>query len=41
MTLGAHEISRREFMREIGRLVQEAPVPAPWVLDDDITARFR
>lgn len=40
-TLGAQEISRREFMREVGRLVPEAPVPAPWVLDDDITARFR
>jgi leucyl/phenylalanyl-tRNA--protein transferase len=40
-TLGAHEISRREFMREVGRLVHEPPVPAPWVLDDDITASFR
>jgi leucyl/phenylalanyl-tRNA--protein transferase len=40
-TLGAHEISRREFTREVGRLVHEAPVPPPWELDDDITARFR
>jgi leucyl/phenylalanyl-tRNA--protein transferase len=41
MTLGAREISRREFMHEVDRLVQEPPVPAPWVLDHDVTAGFR
>ena len=35
-SLGAREISRREFTRHVERLVQLPAVPAPWAVDDDL-----
>jgi len=36
-SLGAREISRAAFLAEVARLVDEAPLPARWVLDDTDT----
>jgi len=35
-SLGAREIPRAEFLRQVRRLVQEAPVPSPWRFDADL-----
>ena len=35
-SLGAREIPRAEFLRQVRRLVQEAPVPSPWRIDADL-----
>ena len=35
-SLGAREIPRAEFVREVGRLVRQPPVPAPWRFDPDL-----
>lgn len=35
-SLGAREIGRKEFLRHVRRLVQKAPVPSPWRLDEDL-----
>ena len=37
-TLGAHNMSRREFGWILERLVKQSPVLAPWRLDDDLIA---
>ena len=35
-SLGAREIPRSTFLREVERLVREAPVPPPWTPDADL-----
>ena len=35
-SLGAREIPRSTFLREVERLVREAPAPAPWTPDPDL-----
>lgn len=35
-SLGAREITRAEFVREVRRLVREEGVPGPWHLEEDI-----
>ena len=35
-SLGAREIARAEFTREVRRLVSQPPVPAPWHLEQDL-----
>lgn len=35
-SLGAREIPRADFVRRIGQLVTQPPVPSPWVTDPDI-----
>jgi len=37
-SLGAEEISRRAFLRDVHRLVRQAPVPSPWAADPDLAA---
>jgi leucyl/phenylalanyl-tRNA--protein transferase len=37
-SLGAREIDRGVFVREVSRLVQLMPVPLPWVPDPDLMA---
>jgi leucyl/phenylalanyl-tRNA---protein transferase len=34
-SLGAREIPRSEFLSHVDRLSKRAPVPSPWVLDED------
>ena len=34
-SLGAREIPRAEFIREVRRLVRQPPIPAPWRFDTD------
>ena len=36
-SLGAREIPRSEFSRRVERLTRQPAVPAPWVLDRDLT----
>jgi leucyl/phenylalanyl-tRNA--protein transferase len=36
-SLGAREISRASFVRQVRQLVREASVPSPWRLDGDLT----
>jgi leucyl/phenylalanyl-tRNA--protein transferase len=35
-SLGAREISRASFLRQVRELVREAPTAAPWRLDQDL-----
>jgi len=35
ITLGAHDMPRRHFVRHVQRLVQQSAVPAPWRIDDE------
>ena len=35
-SLGARPVPRAEFVQEVARLVQEPPMPGPWVVDDDL-----
>jgi leucyl/phenylalanyl-tRNA---protein transferase len=35
-SLGAVEMARRQFVKMVGDLVQQPPVPAPWRLDADL-----
>jgi leucyl/phenylalanyl-tRNA--protein transferase len=35
-SLGARDIRRGEFVREVRRLVAQPPVPAPWLFDADL-----
>jgi leucyl/phenylalanyl-tRNA--protein transferase len=35
-SLGAREIPRAEFTREVARLVRQPPVPSPWHAEDDL-----
>ena len=35
-SLGAREIPRAAFVRDVRRLVRQPPVPAPWRFDDDL-----
>jgi leucyl/phenylalanyl-tRNA--protein transferase len=37
-SLGARDVPRRSFLREVHRLVGLAPVPSPWVADVDLGA---
>jgi leucyl/phenylalanyl-tRNA--protein transferase len=41
VTMGATEIERRTFVRQVEQLVRQPPAPAPWRLDPDIIAGFR
>jgi leucyl/phenylalanyl-tRNA---protein transferase len=36
--MGAVEITRRAFVRQVERLVQQEPIASPWHADDDLTA---
>lgn len=40
-SLGALELTRRQFVREVDRLVRQPPVPSPWEVDHDLIARLR
>jgi leucyl/phenylalanyl-tRNA---protein transferase len=40
-SLGATEISRRQFVQAVDRLVHEPRVEAPWTLDDEVIAALR
>ncbi len=40
-TLGAVELTRSQFVREVDRLVRRSPVPSPWKADEDLIAEFR
>ena len=35
-TFGAREIPRRDFMRQVSKLIQYSPAPTPWRFDPDI-----
>ena len=35
-SLGAREIPRSEFVREVSRLVRQAPIPSPWRFDANL-----
>jgi leucyl/phenylalanyl-tRNA--protein transferase len=39
MTLGAVEVRRREFLRQVADLVDQPPIPGPWRLDADLPDR--
>jgi leucyl/phenylalanyl-tRNA--protein transferase len=37
VSLGAREMPRREFLRQVAELVDRPPLPGPWRLDADLT----
>jgi leucyl/phenylalanyl-tRNA--protein transferase len=39
-SLGAHDVSRRAFVRTVQELVQRPPVPPPWRPDADLKSSF-
>lgn len=39
VTLGAVEIRRRDFLRQVADLVDRPPIPSPWRLDADLPDR--
>jgi leucyl/phenylalanyl-tRNA--protein transferase len=39
LTLGAVELPRREFLRQVAALVDQAGLPGPWQLDPDLPDR--
>jgi leucyl/phenylalanyl-tRNA--protein transferase len=39
--LGATNITRRQFVTQVRRLVQQPQKPSPWQLDHDLMAMFR
>jgi len=40
-TLGAREIPRDRFIRMVAELVARPAIPRPWMLDEQVMARFR
>jgi leucyl/phenylalanyl-tRNA---protein transferase len=40
-SLGAIDVPRRQFVRRVGALVKQPPVPSPWQLDEDLIATLR
>lgn len=39
-TLGATQLSRRQFVRVVERLVKQPPIPSPWRVDENLTAQL-
>jgi leucyl/phenylalanyl-tRNA--protein transferase len=40
LTLGAVELRRRDFLRQIAQLVDQPPIPSPWRFDPDLPDRL-